>query len=72
MLDNREVELVVIATRHDLHATLVLGALRAGKHVLVEKPLALDSSGARGDPRVLRSSGRDHVRHCCDGVQPEV
>ena len=32
---------VVVATRHDSHARFVLEALRAGKHVFVEKPLAL-------------------------------
>ena len=32
---------VVITTRHDSHASLVCKALRAGKHVFVEKPLAL-------------------------------
>ena len=32
---------VVIATRHDTHARFVLEALRAGKHVFVEKPLCL-------------------------------
>jgi predicted dehydrogenase/threonine dehydrogenase-like Zn-dependent dehydrogenase len=32
---------VLIATRHDLHARLVVEALAAGKHVFVEKPLAL-------------------------------
>lgn len=32
---------VVIATRHNSHGSLVLEALAAGKHVFVEKPLAL-------------------------------
>jgi predicted dehydrogenase len=32
---------VVIATRHNLHASQVIAALQAGKHVFVEKPLAL-------------------------------
>jgi predicted dehydrogenase len=39
--DDRNVDAVLIATRHHLHGSLVLDALRAGKHVLVEKPLAL-------------------------------
>ena len=32
---------VFILTRHDLHAELVVSALRAGKHVFVEKPLCI-------------------------------
>jgi predicted dehydrogenase/threonine dehydrogenase-like Zn-dependent dehydrogenase len=42
VLADREVEAVVIATRHHQHAAQLLGALRAGKHVFVEKPLAID------------------------------
>ena len=42
LIDDPSVNAVVIATRHDSHADLVCRALRAGKHVFVEKPLALD------------------------------
>jgi predicted dehydrogenase len=41
VLSDDAVDLVLIATRHDLHAPLTLRALEAGKHVFVEKPLAL-------------------------------
>ena len=36
-----DVDLVVIATRHDQHAAQTVQSLKAGKHVFVEKPLAL-------------------------------
>ncbi|MBF0326121.1 MAG: bi-domain-containing oxidoreductase [Alphaproteobacteria bacterium] len=41
ILGDPAVGLVVIGTRHDLHGSLVLAALKAGKAVLVEKPLCL-------------------------------
>lgn len=41
VLADGEVDAVLIATRHDLHADLVVRALENGKHVFVEKPLAL-------------------------------
>jgi len=41
ILKDDEVDLVMVTTRHDLHGSMVLQALRAGKHVFVEKPLAL-------------------------------
>lgn len=41
VLDDPAVNAVVVATRHDSHADYVCRALQAGKHVFVEKPLAL-------------------------------
>jgi predicted dehydrogenase/threonine dehydrogenase-like Zn-dependent dehydrogenase len=39
------VNLVVVATRHDSHASLTSSALRAGKSVYVEKPLCTTTEG---------------------------
>ena len=47
VLEDPDVDLVVIATRHDRHAAMALEALRHGKHVLVEKPLATSLDEAR-------------------------
>jgi predicted dehydrogenase len=41
LLADPRADAIVIATRHDTHAEFVLRALAAGKHVFVEKPLAL-------------------------------
>lgn len=42
ILSDPEVDAVVIATRHHLHAEQVVKALRSGKHVFCEKPLCLN------------------------------
>lgn len=41
MLQHPEINTVAIATRHNSHASMVEKVLAAGKHVFVEKPLAL-------------------------------
>ena len=59
-LDDPTTDAIFIATRHDTHAALSARALRAGKHVFCEKPLAIDAAGledvmdaARNAPGVL-------------------
>ena len=42
ILNDDEVNLVMITTRHDLHSKMVVQGLEAGKNVFVEKPLALN------------------------------
>jgi len=41
ILDSPEINTVFVATRHNSHGEYVLRALKAGKHVFVEKPLCL-------------------------------
>lgn len=57
---DQQVDAVVIATRHDSHAELVQAALRAGKHVFVEKPLALSTEDL-GAIQVAHSARSDRV-----------
>jgi predicted dehydrogenase/threonine dehydrogenase-like Zn-dependent dehydrogenase len=44
MLKDQELGSVIITTRHDLHAKMVVESLEAGKNVMVEKPLCLNQS----------------------------
>jgi predicted dehydrogenase/threonine dehydrogenase-like Zn-dependent dehydrogenase len=45
LIASSDVDAVLIATRHDTHADLIAQALAHGKHVFVEKPLAVDADG---------------------------
>jgi predicted dehydrogenase/threonine dehydrogenase-like Zn-dependent dehydrogenase len=47
---------IAILTRHDSHAELVVKALQAGKHVFVEKPLAINAEGLEQISKALQSS----------------
>jgi len=44
ILNDPKINTVAILTRHDQHAEQVVSALQAGKHVFVEKPLAVNAS----------------------------
>ena len=41
ILNDPEIDLIIITTRHDSHARLTVEALQSRKHVFVEKPLAI-------------------------------
>ena len=63
LLEDPAIDTVVIATRHDTHAALVIRALKAGKHVYVEKPLALLDEDIDAIGEALADTGR----HLCVG-----
>ena len=44
LIHDDRINTIAILTRHHLHARQVLGALKAGKHVFCEKPLALNQT----------------------------
>jgi len=59
VLADQEVDLVMITTRHNMHAAMVVEALKAGKHVFVEKPLCLNENELAEIEQVYRSRASD-------------
>lgn len=57
ILQDNEVAIVLITTRHDQHAKMTVEALQAGKHVFVEKPLALNDTELQEVINAQSSSG---------------
>ena len=57
MLEDRGVQLVVIATPHDTHAELAVKAAEAGRHVVVDKVMCLTVSEADRMIRAARENG---------------
>ena len=57
LLADPAVEVVYIATPHAQHYTVALAALKAGKHILCEKPLAMDAVQARELADLAREQG---------------
>ncbi len=58
ILADQEVDLLLITTRHNLHASMSVESLRAGKHVFVEKPLALNTDELECVIEAQQASGK--------------
>lgn len=58
LLSDKNVDCVLISTRHNLHARMIIDSLKAGKHVFVEKPLAMNVEELKEVIQVYGSSGR--------------
>lgn len=59
MLRMADVDIVVVSTPHDLHTQYVVAAAEAGKHVIIEKPVALTMEDVR---RQLQAVRRNNVK----------
>jgi len=54
MLRMKDVDVVVVCTPHDLHTRYVVAAADAGKHVIIEKPVALTMDDVRKQLQAVR------------------
>jgi predicted dehydrogenase len=57
LLDDREVDALILATPHSMHAPQVIAAARAGKHVFCEKPFAPTGEEAQAAADAVRKAG---------------
>ncbi len=73
VIDDPEIDAVVIATPVETHFSIAEAALRAGKHVFVEKPLTRDSAEAWALVELAKSLGKvlvvGHVFQFAPGVR---
>lgn len=58
ILKDPEIDIVLIVSRNQEHASQAIAALRAGKHVFLEKPMALTDEECREIDQAVRESGR--------------
>jgi predicted dehydrogenase len=64
LADDPDVDIVYVATPHARHEHDTLSFIQAGKHVLCEKPLALDAAQARR----IADAGRQHGRFVMEAM----
>lgn len=66
MLSDNEIDVVIVACYNDVHKDISIKALRAGKHVLCEKPATIKSSDLEDMIKVSKETGKiltiDHNR----------
>jgi predicted dehydrogenase len=56
MLRRADVDIVVVCTPHDLHTQYVVAAAEAGKHVIIEKPVALTMEDVQTQLQAVRKN----------------
>ncbi len=65
MLSDPEVEIVIVCTPNNLHARQAALAARAGKHLLIEKPVALNLAELRQMHEAVKTAGvKTQVAFC--------
>ena len=69
-LDEADIDAVLIPVAHAFHAPLSIDAMRAGKHVLVEKPMAVTLEECRRMVQVSKETGKQLQVACMKRYDP--
>jgi predicted dehydrogenase len=56
MLEQKDVDIVVVCTPHNVHTEYVVAAAEAGKHIIIEKPVALTPEDVRKQREAVRKN----------------
>jgi len=57
MLEQKDVDIVVVCTPHDQHPKYAVAAAQAGKHIIIEKPVALTLRDLRREQEAVKKAG---------------
>lgn len=58
LLNNRDIDAVSVCTANNVHAEITINALKAGKHVLCEKPMAINLEQCKAMVEAAKKSGK--------------
>ncbi len=72
ILADGDIDAVFVTTRHDSHAPLSIEAAEAGKHVLCEKPMALNIEDCRAVAAAVRKAGVKYTIGYNRGLAPMI
>ena len=72
VLGDPEIDVVIISTRHDNHAELTIKAANSGKHILCEKPMAMNMEECREIANAVRKNNVKYTVGYNRGLSPFV
>lgn len=72
LLADKEIDAVLITTRHDSHAELCIKAAKAGKHILCEKPMGLSLEECRQVTEAVKAAGVKYTVGYNRGLAPMI
>ena len=57
VLEDKDVDCVLIATHHNLHKEMIIESAKAGKHIYVEKPMAMNYEDVKEIVKIIKDTG---------------